>query len=995
MSSLKSYILSLLFIFLCSSITTLSTASEEKVWQPPASNEDLPSIPNLPDVLMGEAGESIRTQEAWEKRRNTLKEIILYYQYGRIPPRPDQVTGTLIKSVPHKSGKGTEDWILLKIGSQRPLEMRIVIYRPKNEGKLPVIIREEGHLGGTRQVPMFLDAGFMFIEYARHDLDPDRKGVKGPAQQKYSDYDWETLAVWAWGGMRVIDYLETRQDVDLKRIGITGHSRGGKMALLAGALDERFTLVVPNGSGAGGAGSYRVLGPGAESLGMNDKPHWYHERIQWFDEKEDRLPFDQHFLKALVAPRLLLCTESVDDEFANPEGTQATSVAAHRVFELYGVPKKNGLYYRGGKHASNDEDWKAQLDFAQWHWFGKPPPNPERFWKTPYDLPRELVSDSRSIPIKTALEAHSSPQDQAIEFVRVGDAGNSPDRNNEGRGVFGDVTYCFNISKRQITNTEYAFFLNAVGKSDPNGLYNLRMGTNQGGILRMGDSGEYQYYVKNTKAQLPVTFVAFHDAARYANWLHNGKPQGEQSSATTEDGAYKIQGTQVSSRNVHARYSLPSENEWYKAVYFLGDPSNKKYKYQLFVPRLLGGYNLMSHPKNWVTAYGLENVNNNVWVWNEARVGKIFRGLRSGAWFLGNNRQSAGRFFSNPTLELSKIGFRVVRHEKLSAKDLPKVKVANIRRVFHNGEHNAFTDLILYQNNYYLAFRSCPDGHGVQPTASIIILKSADLKSWSPVHQFSVPERDTRDPHFLSFKGKLFVYTGTWYYGKPGTKRTRFDLNEHLGYCVWTPDAKNWSPPTLLEGTFGHYIWKANTFNGTAYLCGRRKFSFRVGPKGEGVDVKSVILESEDGLIWKKRGFFQDTHGDETAFQFLPDGTIVGIGRRARSAAEFLTAKPPYREWERRDLKEYIGGPLITQWGNRWVVGGRKNTPRGPKTVLQWFVRGELHPFVELPSAGDNSYPGFIDLGEGKAVVSWYSSHEKDAQGKRITAIYMADLELK
>jgi len=96
----------------------------------------------------------------------------------------------------------------------------------------------------------------------------------------------------------------------------------------------------------------------------------------------------------------------------------------------------------------------------------------------------------------------------------------------------------------------------------------------------------------------------------------------------------------------------------------------------------------------------------------------------------------------------------------------PEVRVSNVRRVFYNGEHNAFTDLIRFKGKYYLTFRSCPDGHMVHPTSSIIILVSSDTKEWEQVHRFSVARRDTRDPHFLIFKGKLFVYTGTWYSGE-------------------------------------------------------------------------------------------------------------------------------------------------------------------------------------------------------------------------------------
>ncbi len=93
------------------------------------------------------------------------------------------------------------------------------------------------------------------------------------------------------------------------------------------------------------------------------------------------------------------------------------------------------------------------------------------------------------------------------------------------------------------------------------------------------------------------------------------------------------------------------------------------------------------------------------------------------------------------------------------------VQVSNVRQVFHNGEHNAFTDLVKFRDRYFLTFRSCPDGHMVHPTASIIVLSSSDLTSWTQVHRFQVRNRDTRDPHFLVFKDRLFVYTGTWYSG--------------------------------------------------------------------------------------------------------------------------------------------------------------------------------------------------------------------------------------
>jgi len=325
----------------------------------------------------------------------------------------------------------------------------------------------------------------------------------------------------------------------------------------------------------------------------------------------------------------------------------------------------------------------------------------------------------------------------------------------------------------------------------------------------------------------------------------------------------------------------------------------------------------------------------------------------------------------------------------------PEVQMKNVRRVFHNGEHNAFTDLAFFKDKYYLAFRSCPDGHMVHPSASIIVLSSADAESWEKVNQFSVPLRDTRDPHFLVFQEKLFIYTGTWYSGESTIAIKDYDLNLHLGYAVCTNDGVNWDGPVMLEGTFGHYIWRANQFGGKAYLCGRRKHQFDVRPRGEGPDVESAMLESDDGLTWRTAGLFQEESGDETAFQFLPNGDVIGIGRRGRSPAQMVRSSPPYQDWKRDDLDRYIGGPMLTQWGDRWVVGGRRNTESGPRTSLCWLSGTDLREFVQLPSGGDNSYPGFIDLGDGHALVSWYSSHERDAAGKLITAIYLADLEIR
>lgn len=325
----------------------------------------------------------------------------------------------------------------------------------------------------------------------------------------------------------------------------------------------------------------------------------------------------------------------------------------------------------------------------------------------------------------------------------------------------------------------------------------------------------------------------------------------------------------------------------------------------------------------------------------------------------------------------------------------PQVNVESVRRVFHNGEHNAFTDLCRFRDRLYLTFRSCPDGHMVHPTSSIIVLSSADGADWQQVHRFHVPLRDTRDPHFLVFRDRLFVYTGTWYSGKTSPPREEYDLNRHLGYAAWTDDGADWHSPIMLEGTFGHYIWRAATSGDRAYLCGRRKLEFEILAQGEPRETESLMLESDDGLVWRKRAVFQPQGGDETAFLFEPDGAIVAVARAYRGEAQLLRAAPPYADWRRAPLDRAIGGPLLARWGDRYLVGGRMlNSANEPRTFLAWLVGDRLIEVAVLPSGGDNSYPGFVALSDSRALLSYYSSHERDAQGQPLTAIYLAELRL-
>ena len=347
-----------------------------------------------------------------------------------------------------------------------------------------------------------------------------------------------------------------------------------------------------------------------------------------------------------------------------------------------------------------------------------------------------------------------------------------------------------------------------------------------------------------------------------------------------------------------------------------------------------------------------------------------------------------GRCFS--TLILAFVLMECSANHRLRAASgsQPTVRVENIRRAFHNGEHNAFTDLIRWRDRFWLTFRSSPDGHAVFASASIIVLVSDDAKTWRQVHRFAVAERDTRDPHFLIFGDKLFVFSGTALVGKDGKGQT--DWNTHQGYGTWTTDGQAWAPARALEGTYGHYIWRAAAHRGKAYLCARRWREHRPGP--DRATMEAALLESDDGLRWKFVSCFQETEGNETAFLFEPDGSLVGVSRSTRETSVVTHARPPYREWTRETLAEYLGGPVLARWGNKYVVGARRMKAEGPRTTLWWLEGARLLPFAELPSAGDNSYPGLVFPDGSHGLVSWYSTHEQDAQGKPITAIYVADL---
>ncbi len=369
---------------------------------------DFPSFENLiakrglNDPFMMVDGRRVKTLEDWEKQRMYIKDMLLYYQYGYYPPAPKNLKVEIKSSKTILNGRATETQLVLSMGPNHSITMRIDLSVPvKGSGPFPVVITGDRGWGRTEGLEVATDRGYIVADFYRTDLDPDNDDRTNGVHPHYPEYDWATLSVWAWGYYRVVDYLMTLEDVDKDKIVVTGHSRGGKTALLAGAMDSRIAITVPAGSGAGGCGSLKYLEGGAQKLmhiTRDDKyDYWFQPRFDDFARRVNRLPFDQHFLKALVAPRPMLCTDGLHDEWANPWGAQQTTEAAREVYKFFGVPDKIGNHYRQGGHHHNVESWEALLDFSDHNFFGKALPSD--FYKENFERVDSLINGKSPVPL--------------------------------------------------------------------------------------------------------------------------------------------------------------------------------------------------------------------------------------------------------------------------------------------------------------------------------------------------------------------------------------------------------------------------------------------------------------------------------------------------------------------------------------------------------------------------------------------------------------------
>lgn len=306
-----------------------------------------------------------------------------------------------------------------------------------------------------------------------------------------------------------------------------------------------------------------------------------------------------------------------------------------------------------------------------------------------------------------------------------------------------------------------------------------------------------------------------------------------------------------------------------------------------------------------------------------------------------------------------------------------KPELLSVVKIWDEGNHNAFTDLIRFKGAWYCSFR---EGLGhVGGDGQIRILTSDDGGTWVSAALIGEEGVDLRDPKLsVTPDGRLMVVAGGSYYdGKTLTGRQP--------RVMFSRDGREWTAPAKTAGE-GDWLWRVTWHEGTAYGVAYR------GPVANEDEWPVRLMSSGDGLEWRTVTEFEvDGRPNETTLRFLPSGRMVALVRReAGNKHPWIGhSDPPYTEWTWHETDYYgIGGPnfIVLPDGAMWA-GGRYHPGGGARTAVARMTLDSYRPALMLPSGGDTSYPGFVWHG-GLLWMSYYSSHE----GK--TSIYLARIRL-
>lgn len=323
-----------------------------------------------------DTGAPITTREQWARQRARIRELFERWVFGRIPPPPADLNMRVVGET--KDGAVTVRDVLLTFGPNGRARLRLQLLIPPGAGPFPVFLTN--HPRTRPWVATAVRRGYIGCIYFAADPNYGPTDDSETFLEAYPDYDFSTLARWAWAAGRAVDYLVTLPIVHKHQIAITGHSRNGKQALLAAALDERIGAVSlsSGNTGEGNLWRYTTDAFNNESIEQitTNFPHWFHPRFRYFTGREHLLPVDQNLLMALVAPRGLLLASAYAEGQGAPFGFEHAYRSVKTVYDWMNVSTRIGLSLREGEHATTAEDIERYVDFFD-HVFGRgriPPP---------------------------------------------------------------------------------------------------------------------------------------------------------------------------------------------------------------------------------------------------------------------------------------------------------------------------------------------------------------------------------------------------------------------------------------------------------------------------------------------------------------------------------------------------------------------------------------------------------------------------------------------